>query len=134
MEADGRCYLPTEVDDVLRGPDEFEHFVVPSGLKPPGLELVTQLRALLVLGFIIKSVLQFDDELNGLAQSVHDQLLVAEGLDPGYPELLLLLKQFRVQILLFPLEALLLDLVDLLLAAVGEDVGEESLLARLSRA
>ena len=134
MEADGRCYLPTEVDDVLRGPDEFEHFVVPSGLKPPGLELVTQLRALLVLGFLIKSVLQFDDELNGLAQPVHHQFLVAERLDPRYPELLLRLEQFGVQILLLPLEALLLDLVDLLLAAVGEDVGEESLLARLSRA
>ena len=83
MEAEVRCYLPTEVDDVLRGPDEFEHFVVPSGLKSSSLKLVAQFGALLVLGFVIESDLQFEYELDGLAQSVHDQFLVAEGLDSG---------------------------------------------------
>ena len=58
--------LATEVDNVLRRTFELEHFVVTSGFQATGFELVSNLDLLVVLAFIIKAVLKFNNELNGL--------------------------------------------------------------------
>ena len=74
---------------------------------------------MLILGLIIKCVLKFDNEFDGLTKSVHHQLLVSELLDTSDSELLLLLEQFCVKVLLFTLESPLLNGVDFLLRPIS---------------
>ena len=127
VEDEAGDMLASEVHDVLRCAFKFEHFMVASSLKATGFELVTNLDLLVVLALVVKIVFQLDDEFNGLAKAVHDELLRSKGFDLGDLEALFLLGKFGENVLLLALELDLFNARFLFLFG-SEDLGKETLL------
>ena len=65
--------------------------------------MVSNLDLLVVFAFVVEVVLEFDDEFNGFAQSVHDEFLGSK-LDLGDLQAFLLFGQFGEDVLLLALE------------------------------
>ena len=83
MEDECRDVLASEINDVLRGSLQFQHFMVPGGFKSASLKLISNLDLLVIFGFVVQVVFQLDNEFNGLAQSVHDEFLSSKSLNLG---------------------------------------------------
>ena len=99
--------------------------MVTSGFQATGFELVSNLDLLVVLAFIIKAVLKFNNELNGFTETVHDEFLVLECSDLGEFDSLFLLCKFAEDVLLLALETHLFD-ATFLLTIRCENLGQES--------
>ena len=104
MEDERRNVIATEVHDVLGGAFQFEHLVVTSGFESTRFKLVADLDLLVIFAFIVKVVLEFNNQFNCLTQAVNHQFLSTEGLDLGNLEPFFLLSEFSENVLLLALE------------------------------